>query len=186
MSWSHFLILIPLKSEDARLFYARTAAGESRWSKRELRNQIERKAFERSEIADTRLALAEVDHLGGNFKDPYFFDFLGLKEGYLENELENALLRELELFILELGKGFAFVERQKRMIIDGEDFYLDLLLPFFAFFAVKKLCNRKEREKEGQKKIRALSTRRCSNRSGRGCASTSGNCSHKRRGQHSH
>jgi len=126
LTWAHFLVLIPLKSNDARLFYAR-AAGESHWSKRELRNQIERKAFERAEIANTKLALVEADHLGGNFKDPYFLDFLGLKEGYLENELENALLKELELFILELGKGFAFVERQKRMIIDGEDFYLDLL-----------------------------------------------------------
>lgn len=126
LSWSHFLALIPLKSYEARLFYARTAS-ESHWSKRELRHQIERKTFERSEIADTKLALAEADHLNGNFKDPYFLDFLGLKEGYLENELENALLKELELFILELGKGFAFVERQKRMIIDGEDFYLDLL-----------------------------------------------------------
>lgn len=126
LSWSHFLALIPLKSEKARLYYARTA-GESRWSKRELRHQIERKAFERSEIADTKLELAEANHLQGNFKDPYFLDFLGLNEGYLENELERALLKELELFILELGKGFAFVERQKRMIIDGEDFYLDLL-----------------------------------------------------------
>src|SRR5699024_2176398 len=51
----------------------------------------------------------------------------GLKEGYLENDLESAILKEIELFILELGVGFAFVERQKRMIIDGEDFYLDLL-----------------------------------------------------------
>ncbi|ORC35712.1 hypothetical protein B4O97_08705 [Marispirochaeta aestuarii] len=126
LSWSHFLVLIPLKSPEARLFYARTAC-ESHWSKRELRHQIERKAFERSEIADTKLALAEANHLNGNFKDPYFLDFLGLKEGYMENELENALLKELELFILELDKGFAFVERQKRMIIDGEDFYLDLL-----------------------------------------------------------
>jgi hypothetical protein len=61
------------------------------------------------------------------FKDPYFLDFLGLKNDYLEKDLETAILRELESFILELGKGFAFVERQKRMIIDGEDFYLDLL-----------------------------------------------------------
>lgn len=126
LSWSHFLVLIPIKSNDARLFYAQTA-GESGWSKRELRNQIERKTFERSEIADTKLALAEIDHLGGSFKDPYFLDFLGLREGYLENELESALLKELELFILELGNGFAFVERQKRMIIDREDFSLDLL-----------------------------------------------------------
>lgn len=126
LSWSHFLVLIPIKSNDARLFYARTA-GESGWSKRELRNQIERKTFERSEIADTKLALAEIDHLGGSFKDPCFLDFLGLREGYLENELESALLKELELFILELGNGFAFVERQKRMIIDREDCNLDLL-----------------------------------------------------------
>lgn len=126
LSWAHFLVLIPLKSAEARQFYAR-ATREASWSKRELRNQIERKAFERAEIADTKLTLAEATHLGGNFKDPYFLDFLGLKEGYLENELENALLKELELFILELGKGFTFVERQKRMIIDGKDFYLDLL-----------------------------------------------------------
>lgn len=62
-----------------------------------------------------------------SFKDPYFLDFLGLKEGYLENDLEAAILKELEHFILELGKGFSFIERQKRMILDNEDFYLDLL-----------------------------------------------------------
>ena len=126
LSWSHFTEVLKLKHESARLFYLRQAA-ELTWGKRELRHQIERKAFERSEIADSKLELTAANHLSGNFKDPYFFDFLGLKEGYLENELENALLKELELFILELGKGFAFVERQKRMIIDGEDFYLDLL-----------------------------------------------------------
>lgn len=108
------------------MFYARVAS-ESAWSKRELRNQIERKAFERAEIADNKLLLNETSHLGGNFKDPYFLEFLGLKDGYLENDLENALIQEIEQFILELGNGFAFVERQKRMIIDGEDFYLDLL-----------------------------------------------------------
>lgn len=126
LSWSHFLAIIPLKTEAARMFYAQ-AACDSSWSKRELRNQIERKAFERSEIADTKLSLSETQNLSGNFKDPYFLDFLGLKDGYLENELESALIKELELFILELGNGFAFVERQKRMIIDGDDFYLDLL-----------------------------------------------------------
>ena len=126
LSWTHFTILMPLQSHEARMFYAQHTI-ESKWSKRELQRQIERKAFERSEIANTKLTLAEANHLNDNFKDPYFLDFLGLKEGYLENELENALLKELELFILELGKGFAFVERQKRMIIDGEDFYLDLL-----------------------------------------------------------
>ena len=61
------------------------------------------------------------------FKDPYILDFLNLKNTYLEQDLERAILHELEAFILELGKGFAFMERQKRMIIDGDDFYLDLL-----------------------------------------------------------
>jgi hypothetical protein len=61
------------------------------------------------------------------FKDPYFLDFLGLRQGHDEADLEAAILRQLEAFILELGRGFAFVERQKRMVIDGEDFYLDLL-----------------------------------------------------------
>ncbi len=130
LSWSHFLLLIPLPSQEARLFYAQQVA-QAAWGKRELARQIERKAFERSHIADSKLALAAApdltDALAGSFKDPYFFDFLGLPQGYLENDLEQALIRELEQFILELGKGFAFVERQKRMIIDGEDFYLDLL-----------------------------------------------------------
>lgn len=126
LSWTHFTILMSLPDAAARRFYIRESA-ENCWSKRELLRQIERKAFERSEIADTKLSLAGSECLAGNFKDPYFLDFLGLKDGYLENDLENALLKELELFILELGKGFAFVERQKRMIIDGQDFYLDLL-----------------------------------------------------------
>lgn len=126
LSWSHFLLLIPLPSQESRLFYAQQAS-HAVWGKRELTRQIERKAFERSHIADNKLALAAAPELEGSFKDPYFFDFLGLPQGYLENDLEQALIRELEQFILELGKGFAFVERQKRMIIDGEDFYLDLL-----------------------------------------------------------
>src|SRR5205085_4042385 len=61
------------------------------------------------------------------FRNPYILDFLGLKDTYSEQDLEKAILREIEKFILELGVGFAFVERQKRMIIDGEDFHLDLL-----------------------------------------------------------
>ena len=125
LSWSHFVELLPLKSENAKLFYARRSAEEN-WSVRDLRNQIGRKAFERKEIANVQLTdKSEIVQI--NFKDPYLLDFLGLKEGYMENDLEGAILKELELFILELGKGFAFVERQKRMIIDGTDFHLDLL-----------------------------------------------------------
>lgn len=125
LSWSHFLMLLPLKSEESRAYYIQKAI-EATWSKRELQYQIERKAFERQEIGNLQIA-DEFEEIKDSFKDPYFLDFLGLKEGYLENDLESAILKELEIFILELGKGFTFIERQKRMILDGNDYYLDLL-----------------------------------------------------------
>lgn len=125
LSWSHFLILIPLKSYKEKMFYAQKAATEA-LGKRNLRKQIALKAFERTGIAN--LQITQSNQIPANtFKDPYILDFLGLQNTYLEKDLEQAILRELEAFILELGKGFAFVERQKRMIIDGEDFHLDLL-----------------------------------------------------------
>jgi len=128
LSWSHFVNLLPLKTEQARQFYASQAATNT-WSVRELRHQIERKAFERTEIANAQSpALQTTDAAPALiFKDPYFLDFLGLRQGHDEADLEAAILRQLEAFILELGRGFAFVERQKRMVIDGDDFYLDLL-----------------------------------------------------------
>lgn len=124
LSWSHFIELLPLKNKEAKTFYANKIAEEN-WSVRQTRKKIEAKTFERTEIANTQIVKEKINNQ--IFKDPYFLDFLGLKDGYLENDLESAILKELELFILELGKGFTFVERQKRMIIDGEDFYLDLL-----------------------------------------------------------
>jgi predicted nuclease of restriction endonuclease-like (RecB) superfamily len=128
LSWSHFVNLLPLKTEQARQFYASQAATNT-WSVRELRHQIERKAFERTEIASAQspASLSTEAAPALIFKDPYFLDFLGLRQGHDEADLESAILRQLEAFILELGRGFAFVERQKRMVIDGEDFYLDLL-----------------------------------------------------------
>ena len=125
LTWSHFLILFPLKKNDAKLFYAQRAINEN-WGVRELKKQISAKVFERTALASTQLKITQPT-ASSVFKDPYFLDFLGLKDDYLERDLETAILKELEKFILELGKGFAFVERQKRMIIDGEDFYLDLL-----------------------------------------------------------
>lgn len=125
LTWSHFLVLIPLKSEKAKQFYAQLAINEA-LGVRELRKQIAKKAFERTEIANIQVTENENFPIN-TFKDPYLLDFLGLQNGYLEKDIETAILHELEKFILELGKGFAFVERQKRMIIDGEDFYLDLL-----------------------------------------------------------
>ena len=143
LSWSHFVNLLPLKTEPARQFYAQQAAAQT-WSVRELRQQIERKAFERTELASLQAPTpvqsptvraepveastpVQATSPAQIFKDPYFLDFLGLRQGHDEADLEAAILRQLEAFILELGRGFAFVERQKRMVIDGEDFYLDLL-----------------------------------------------------------
>ncbi len=125
LSWSHFLTLIPIKDQNARDFYGEMAY-VNLFGVRELRKNIKHKVFERTENAD--LQLLESNRIEkGTFKDPYFLDFLELKDGYLENDLESAILKELELFILELGTGFTFVERQKRMIIDGDDHNLDLL-----------------------------------------------------------
>ncbi|SFV09550.1 Predicted nuclease of restriction endonuclease-like (RecB) superfamily, DUF1016 family [Pseudoduganella namucuonensis] len=125
------MALLPLKVHEARRYYAEQAALEQ-WSVRELRVQIERKAYERRVIASVQAPELTTSMPAGSgpalvFKDPYFLDFLGLNQGHDEADLESAILRQLEAFILELGRGFAFVERQKRMVIDGEDFYLDLL-----------------------------------------------------------
>jgi len=125
LSWSHFLALIPLKSRESKEFYAKEAM-TGQLGVRELRSLIARKAFERIGIANNQLAKSSQIPFNA-FKDPYLFEFLGLQDDYLENDLEEAIIRELEHFILEVGKGFTFVERQKRMIIDGEDFHLDLL-----------------------------------------------------------
>jgi predicted nuclease of restriction endonuclease-like (RecB) superfamily len=125
LSWSHFIVLLPLKSNKQINYYAEKIATE-RWSIRETRHQIERKAFERNEIAALQVSDDFIE-IQSTFKDPYFLDFLGLKDGYLEYDIESAIIKELEFFILELGVGFTFVQRQKRIVIDGEDFYLDLL-----------------------------------------------------------
>jgi predicted nuclease of restriction endonuclease-like (RecB) superfamily len=125
LSWSHYLAILPIKTHEAKVFYA-NQVGNSFMSVRELRRQIGLKAFERTNIADAQIN--ETTRIPSNtFKDPYILDLLGLQNTFLEKDLEEAILHDLETFILELGKGFTFVERQKRMIIDGEDFNLDLL-----------------------------------------------------------
>jgi predicted nuclease of restriction endonuclease-like (RecB) superfamily len=125
LSWSHFLALIPLKTNEAKMYYAQETM-RGCLGVRDLRKIISRKAYERKEIADTQItAMSPIPP--GTFKDPYLFDVLGIKDEYLEADVEEAILRELEKFILEFGKGFAFVERQKRMIVDGVDKKLDLL-----------------------------------------------------------
>ena len=136
LSWSHFLIVMPLKDELQREFYLTMAASE-RWSKRTLQAKIDGMLFERTAIATKpdELIKKELSTLRDNdvmspdlvFKSPYFLEFTGLKGMYSEKSLEDCLIAHLEQFIIELGNGFTFVARQKRMIIDGEDFYLDLL-----------------------------------------------------------
>jgi predicted nuclease of restriction endonuclease-like (RecB) superfamily len=124
LSWSHFCEIMRVKTPEARAFYANDATAR-RLGIRGLRQQISRKAYERTEIANAELM---EGHLPFNvFKDPYLLDVLGLKENFLEADLEKAILAELENFILEFGHGFSFIERQKRMTMDGDDFRLDLL-----------------------------------------------------------
>jgi predicted nuclease of restriction endonuclease-like (RecB) superfamily len=136
LGWSHFVLLLPFDDALQRDFYAEMCRVE-RWSVRTLRAKIQSMLFERTalskkpaELARQELAaLRDEDRLTPDlvFRDPYFLDFLGLKNTYSEKDVEAAILRELEQFILELGTDFAFIARQKRIVIDGRDFYIDLL-----------------------------------------------------------
>ena len=136
LSWSHFLKVVYLKDELKRDFYAEMCRQE-RWSVRVLRQRMDSMLFERtalshqpeSVLASELAALRDDGEVAPALllKDPYILDFLGLKDRYLEKDLEDAILREIENFLLELGLGFTFVARQKRLQIDNEDFYIDLL-----------------------------------------------------------
>ena len=125
LSWSHIIEILPLKSTEAQLYYANEVA-QRNLGVHELRRQISRRAYERREIANAEIP--EGSPVPFNiFKDPYLLDMFGLKDNYSEADLEKAILTDLEAFILEFGRGFTFIERQKRMIIGGEDVVLDLL-----------------------------------------------------------
>ena len=134
--WSHFVEVMPLKDELQREFYITLAATE-RWGRDKLRKEIDGMLYERTAISSKpdELIKQELTQLRDDdvispdliFKSPYFLEFTGLKGMYSEKTLEDCLVAHLEQFIIELGNGFSFVARQKRMIIDGEDFYLDLL-----------------------------------------------------------
>ena len=136
LTWSHFITLIPIKDELQREFYTEMCRIE-RWSVRTLREKIDSMLYERTAISKKPelLMKQELKALRKDnvltpdlvFRDTYMLGFLGLKNIYSEKILEDAILQDLEQFIMELGQGFTFVERQKRMIIDGEDFNLDLL-----------------------------------------------------------
>ncbi len=136
LSWSHIVELLPLPDPIRREFYLTLAASEG-WSRDLLREKIDGMLFERTAISGkpeefVRRELSTLRERGGLhpdlvFKDPYFLDFTGLRGFYSERDLEDMLIAGLQSFLLELGNGFAFLDRQKHMVIDGEDFYLDLL-----------------------------------------------------------
>ncbi|MBO0981605.1 YhcG family protein [Microbacterium sp. SD291] len=138
LSWTHFKALLPVYSDEARAFYIQQTL-DARLSVRALRELIGRQGFERREIANAQTPGGSAVPLDA-FSDPYFLDFLGLKDTFAERNLEEALIREMEAFLLEVGNGWTFVARQKRMTVDNDDFYLDLLFysrPLHRLIAVE-------------------------------------------------
>lgn len=135
LSWSHFIELIYLDNGTKRDFYLEMARLE-RWSIRTLKEKIDGMMFERTCIAKQpeEVIKREIQNLRDDnkltpdmvFRDPYTLDFLKLKDPYTEREFENAILQSMENFLLELGSDFAFLARQKRITIDGQDYYIDL------------------------------------------------------------
>ncbi|MBM4163499.1 MAG: DUF1016 domain-containing protein [Lentisphaerae bacterium] len=135
LSWSHFHALLPIKDPLARDFYAEMCRIE-RWDVRTLRQKIGGMLYQRTALSKKPEAMiaGEIAKLRNGqmspdlvFRDPYLLDLLGLTGTYSERDLETAILREIEGVLLELGTGFAFVARQKRMSIGKDDFHLDLL-----------------------------------------------------------
>ena len=135
LSWSHFLALLPLQDNLKIEFYAQMTIAQN-WGVRTLRERIDSMLYERTALSKQpdELIKYELDNIKQEefsknmiLKDPYFLDFLDINDRYLEKDLEDAILRSIEQFIFELGVGFSFIERQKRIIIDGEDFKIDLL-----------------------------------------------------------
>ncbi len=135
LSWSHFVELLPIKDPLARDFYAEMCRIE-RWDVRTLRQKIGGMLFQRTALSKRPQVVisAEIARLRDGqmspdtvFRDPYLLDLLGLNGAYSERDLESAILREIEGVLLELGSGFAFVARQKRMSVGKDDFHLDLL-----------------------------------------------------------
>jgi len=136
LTWSHFVELLPIEDELKRDFYAVMCKNEN-WSVRTLRERKKTMLYERTAISrkPEEVIANEIAELRDDrkmsldmfFRDPYMLDFLGLKDTYSEKDLENAILAEMEKFILEMGSDFAFMARQKHIVIDGKDYYMDLL-----------------------------------------------------------
>jgi predicted nuclease of restriction endonuclease-like (RecB) superfamily len=136
LSWTHIITLLPIKDSLKREFYA-TLCQKERWSTRILQDRLNSMLYERTALSklpeetikNQLKELKEKDKMTPElvFRDPYVLDFLGLHDTYSEKDLEQAILNALEKFILEFGKDFYFVARQKRITIDSEDYYIDLL-----------------------------------------------------------
>lgn len=136
LTWSHFIELLTIEDALKRDFYASMCKNET-WSVRALRDRKKSMLYERTAISkkpDETIA-NDIAELRDDrkmttdmfFRDPYILDFLGLKDTYSEKDLEKAILAELEKFILEMGSDFAFLSRQKHIVLDGKDYYMDLL-----------------------------------------------------------
>lgn len=150
LSWTHYRLLIRVESEQKREFYLAEST-KNNWSARQLERQINSQLFERlllSNDVESVLAIANGEKLPEDpkqiIKDPMVLEFLGLKKEtvYYEKDIETALIDQLQEFMLELGNGFTFVARQKRIHIDGDDFFVDLvfynrLLQSFVIIEIK-------------------------------------------------
>ncbi|MCI8551355.1 MAG: DUF1016 domain-containing protein [Lachnospiraceae bacterium] len=136
LTWSHFIEILPIKDELKRNFYAAMCKNEN-WSVRTLRERKKSMLYERTAISKKpdetiKNEIAELNEekkmsVDMFYRDPYMLDFLGLKDTYSEKDLENAILAQLEKFILEMGSDFAFLARQKHFVLDGKDYFMDLL-----------------------------------------------------------
>jgi predicted nuclease of restriction endonuclease-like (RecB) superfamily len=136
LSWSHIRLLLPLDDDLKRQFYAQMATHEH-WSVRTLQDRISSLLYERTAISKLpeQTIINDLERLKNErkmspdlvFRDPYFLDFLGLKDTFSEQDLETAILRELQVFLIEMGNDFAFMGSQKRITIDNRDYRMDLL-----------------------------------------------------------
>lgn len=165
LSWTHLRELIAIDDPIKRRFYTEMARVE-RWSTRILKRKLNGMLYERTALAKRPAAVAEqaLEQLSEGdqvtpdlvFRDPYVLDFLGLPADFSESELEAAILRELEGFLLELGQGFSFVARQRRMQIGPDDYYLDLLFfhrPLRALVAIELKLGRFDARDKGQMEL---------------------------------
>ena len=136
LSWSHLRLMLPVDDTLKRDFYL-TMCHQEGWSVRQLQERMRSMLFERTAISrkpektirQELVLLREGGELSPDlaFRDPYLLDFLGLADSYSEKDLETSILAELQRVIIELGSDFAFMARQKRIVIDGRDYWIDLL-----------------------------------------------------------